>query len=281
MADDTLASGEGGKIIQQSKTIQYVDSHAHLTSPEIYPLIHEVLPRARETGVRAVVNICTDPENLKKGLLLSNEFSWIYHAAATTPHDVEKEGDLSFPFIADCARKGLLAAVGETGLDYYHHHSPITTQKKFLVKYLQLALECSLPVVIHCREAFSDFFEILDANYAIQGKHAPGVLHCFTGTLKEAHQVLERGWFLSLSGIVTFKKSEGLRDVARMVPLNQLLIETDTPYLAPQSRRGKVNEPAFLPETAAVIAEVKGVSLQEVAAATAANACQLFSFHME
>ena len=121
-----------------------------------------------------------------------------------------------------------------------------------------------------------DLFSIIDAEYQINGQHAPGVLHCFTGTQSEAMQVLERGWFLSLSGIVTFKKSDELREAAKITPLHQLLIETDSPYLAPQSRRGKTNEPSFLPEIAETIARVKGISTEEVAAATAANAKRLF-----
>ena len=138
---------------------------------------------------------------------------------------------------------------------------------------MHLALECELPIVIHCRDAFADFFQIIDEEYPVNKK---GVLHCFTGTLEEAKEVVKRDWYLSLSGIVTFKRSEELREVAKIVPLDQLLIETDTPYLAPQSRRGKQNEPSYLPETAKLIADVKGISLEELAKATANNATELF-----
>lgn len=253
-----------------------VDSHAHLTKPEAFGDVHEILKRAQLVGIEAIINICTDIESLNLGLQLSQQYPWVYNTAATTPHDVEKEGQDVFPMIAAHARKGHLVAIGETGLDYYYQHSSPEIQKQFLRLYLQLALECKLPVVIHCREAFSDFFEILDAEYVIRGKHAPGVLHCFTGNIKEAEQVIERGWFLSLSGIVTFKKSEELRQVAQMVPLEQLLIETDSPYLAPQSKRGKINEPSFLTETAQLIANQKGVSLDELAKVTRENSYKLF-----
>ncbi len=254
----------------------WIDSHAHLTSPEVLPLLERVLEHAQQAGVKAIVNICTDPLSLQQGIELSRRFPWIYHAAATTPHDVEKEGEEAFACMAESARRGMLKAVGETGLDYHYTHSSREVQKRFLRRYLHLALECELPVVIHCREAFADFFEILDAEYRIHGCHAPGVLHCFTGSMKEAEEVLKRGWMLSLSGIVTFKKSLALQQVAREIPLKQLLIETDAPYLAPQRYRGMLNEPAFLVETASFIAAIKQISLETLAEATTQNATSLF-----
>jgi TatD DNase family protein len=129
-------------------------------------------------------------------------------------------------------------------------------------------------VIFHCREAFDDLFSITDAEYK---KNAPAILHCFTGNMKDAEKVLSRGWFLSISGIVTFKKSEELRQIAKIVPLHQLLIETDSPYLAPQSKRGKQNEPSFLPEIARCIAQVKEIAVEEVAKASFENAQRIFS----
>lgn len=254
-----------------------IDSHAHLTSSSVYPQIEEVLDRAKGAGIRSIINICTDPQTLERGLELSRQYPWVSNAAATTPHDVEKEGEQVFSLIAETARSGALCAIGETGLDYYYEHSDRDIQKEFLSRYLQLALECKLPVIIHCREAFKDFFEILDSEYKSGGFYAPGVLHCFTGNLQEAAEVIKRGWYLSLSGIVTFKKSEELREVAKMVPLEQLLIETDTPYLAPQSKRGKQNEPSFLVETASVIAKLKNISFEELTVNTVQNAINLFN----
>lgn len=253
-----------------------IDSHAHLTAPSVFNNVDSILARARSAGVHHIVNICTDLPSLEKGLALSETHPWIYQAAATPPHDVEKEGEAVFDVIAEIAKKGLLKAVGETGLDYFYEHSEKSIQKYFLRRYLRLALECQLPVIIHCREAFADFFTILDEEYQINGFHAPGVLHCFTGTLAEAEEVLRRGWFLSFSGIVTFKKSVDLQEIAKRAPLNQILIETDTPYLAPQSHRGKQNEPAFLPEIATLLATLKQVSIEVIAEATTANAQKLF-----
>lgn len=255
----------------------YIDSHAHLTSDALYGEIDQLLSNARQAGVAKIVNICTDAKTLERGLELSKRYPWIYNAAATTPHDVDKEGEELFPLMSRCARDGSLVAVGETGLDYHYNHSKRETQQFFLRRYLQLALECRLPAIIHCRDAFDDFFEILDQEFQVGGRYAPGVLHCFTGSVKEAEGVIKRGWYLSLSGIVTFKKSIALKEVAAMVPVDQLLIETDSPYLAPQSQRGKRNEPANLPETAALIAEIKGISGSDLAHATKCNAEALFS----
>lgn len=248
----------------------YCDSHAHLSSSEVLPDIDGVMARAKVAGVSKILNICTDPHTLREGFALQNRFPQIKNAGATTPHDVEKEGDEAFPIFEEAARSKKLVAVGETGLDYHYAHSNRETQKRFLAKYLQLAAEMGLPVIFHCREAFADLFSIADEF------KCKAALHCFTGTVEEAEGVLSRGWYLSLSGIVTFKKSEQLREVAKMVPLNQLLIETDAPYLAPQSKRGRQNEPAFLPETAQCIADVKKISVAEVAAATLQNGSQLF-----
>ncbi len=251
----------------------YFDSHAHLSSQQVLPDIDAVMARAKLKGVEQIINICTNPETLREGLILQDRFPQIKNAGATTPHDVEKEGDEVFEIFAEAGRKGQLVAIGETGLDYYYKELKADVQKRFLKKYLHLAVECNLPVIFHCREAFADLFSVVDAEYP---KGAPAILHCFTGTIQEAEEVLRRGWYLSLSGIVTFKKSEVLREVAKMTPLNQLLIETDTPYLAPQSKRGKQNEPGFLPETAACIALAKGIPVEDVARVTFNNGLSLF-----
>lgn len=250
-----------------------IDSHAHLTNPEFSEDIDTILQRSLESGVTKILNICTDADSLQKGLLLSQRYPWVYQSASTTPHDVDREGEELFPLMAYHARKGDLVAVGETGLDYHRHADSKAIQKVFFVKYLHLALECDLPVVIHCRDAFDDFFEIIDAEYVQPQK---GVLHCFTGTTRDAIRLVERGWYLSISGVVTFKKSAELRETIKEIPLEHLLIETDSPYLAPQSRRGKKNEPSFLPEIAQEIARIKGIPIEEVAQTSCKNTEQLF-----
>jgi TatD DNase family protein len=249
-----------------------IDTHAHLTSEALYPHLEALLQEASKAHISHIVNICTDELTLERALKMRFHAPKIYHTASTTPHDVEKEGDSFFPIVEGAAKRGDLVAIGETGLDYYYEHSKKELQKKFFVKYLHLALETNLPVVIHCREAFSDFFEIIDSEY----KSEKGVLHCFTGTLEEAKRVLDRGWMVSLSGIVTFKKSVELKEVAKMVPLDRLFIETDAPYLAPQSKRGRQNTPAFIVETAAHIAELKKMSIEDLIRSTTKNAKRFF-----
>ncbi|GAB4187091.1 MAG: TatD family hydrolase [Simkaniaceae bacterium] len=251
----------------------FIDSHAHLTFGDDIAQIHEIIKRARDAQVDHIINICTDEPTLQRGLQLSRQYPWIFNTGATTPHDVKEEGEKNFPLFEKAAKEGRLVAVGETGLDYYYEHSDRELQKYFLKQYLQLAVSCNLPVIFHCREAFADLFSVCDSHYAKEGK---AILHCFTGTLEEAQEVLKRGWYLSFSGIVTFKKSQALREVVRQVPLEQMLIETDSPYLAPQSKRGKPNEPGYISETAEMIAKIKQKDLQEVAAITSENAKNVF-----
>lgn len=252
----------------------YIDSHAHLTDESVKDHLEEMLVRAQEKGVEKVVNICTGQASLEEGLILAKKYPWIYNAAATTPHDVEKEGESFFPIVRRCAQEKKLIAIGETGLDYHYEHSNREVQKKFLLKYFELAQEVGLPLIFHCREAFADLFEMADMCY----KNCPAVLHCFTGTIEEAQGCLDRGWLISFSGIVSFKKSEKLREVAAYVPLDKMLIETDTPYLAPQSCRGKTNEPSYILETAQVLAQIKNISTSELGKQTFMNASQFFSF---
>lgn len=247
----------------------YVDSHAHLTSDALYPEANLILTRAKQAGISHIVNICTSIPTLERGIALNKKYPWVLNTASTTPHDVDVFGESDFQTMENAAKDGLLAAIGETGLDYYYSHSSVENQKKFLKKYAGLAKKYNLPLVIHCRNAFQDLFSLLENQNNV-------LLHCFTGTLDEAKEVVRRGWMLSLSGIVTFKKSIELQEVAKWMPLENLLIETDAPYLSPQSKRGKTNEPSFLPETAKKIAELKEIPDEIIRNITANNALTFF-----
>lgn len=249
-----------------------IDSHAHLTVPQVLPEVDAVIERAKLVGVTKIINICIDHSSLEEGLKLHRRYPNIFNVAATTPHDVDQEGESFFPIVEKCVREKKLVAIGETGLDYYYLHSSKATQQKFLKRYLELAKEAELPVVFHCREAFNDLFAIADEIYP----DVAAVLHCFTGTMEEAKLGLDRGWMISFSGIITFKKSEELRKVVKYVPVEQMFIETDTPYLAPQSKRGKQNEPSFLLEIGEKIAEIKDLSPSQVIQATEKNCNQFF-----
>jgi TatD DNase family protein len=246
------------------------DSHAHLTSFE-ENLVPPMLRKAFSLGVTKIVNIVTEAVELERGLKLVQDYPWVYNAAATTPHDVEKQGEIDFPLFEKAAKEGKLIAIGETGLDYHYTYSPRELQQHFLRKYMKLAQECKLPLIFHCRDAFADLFQIAGKEY--QGR---AVVHCFTGTLEEALEAVKRGWMISISGIVTFKKSFDLREVVKQISLEHLLIETDAPYLAPQTKRGEINEPGFILETAKCVAEIKGVSLEQLADATSRNAQRFF-----
>jgi len=254
-----------------SDQLQFFDSHAHITSDTLYGKSSELIENAKRAGVQEIINIATDMITLKRGLELG-----LRNTAAITPHDSSVLGIDTFEFFAAKAREKKLVAVGETGLDYHYFPDSKDKQKEVFIQHLHLALETDLPVVIHCREAFKDFYEILDAEYVGQWGSKLGIMHCFTGMVEEAKQALDRGWYISFSGIVTFKKSVELQEVAKMVPLERMLIETDSPYLAPLPFRGKENAPEYVVHTAQAIAELRGVTLEEIAKATWDNGHRAF-----
>jgi TatD DNase family protein len=255
--------------------MQLIDSHAHLTSSDVLPRLEDILARAQSAHVHPIVNVCTDAKSLEEGLSLEKRYPWILNAGSTTPHDVDLDGEKDFAVFSQAARAKQIVAIGETGLDYYYQHSDRQTQRQFFIRYLHLALSCQLPVIIHCRDAFDDLFAIMDQEYSQQ----TAIMHCFTGKLSDAQKAIDRGWMISFSGILTFTKSQQLRDVARSIPSERLLVETDTPYLSPQNQRGRPNEPAFVVETAQCLAEVRGTTLAEISRITTENACRIFRIH--
>jgi TatD DNase family protein len=250
-----------------------IDSHAHLTAPEVLARLPAILKRAEDAQIGQIINICTDVQSLEAGIALHERYPWIYNAGATPPHDVDREGEAAFAAFARAARSHQLVAIGETGLEYFHKHSKKETQQKFLIRYLHLAVECHLPVIFHCRDAFEDLFAIADREYP---QNAPAVVHCFTGNREDARRIVDRGWLIAFSGILTFKNSQPLREVAREIPLECLLIETDAPYLAPQSKRGQPNEPSYLVETAECLAAIKKMPVNDLAQIITENARRFF-----
>lgn len=256
----------------------YADSHAHLCDDRLYDDLPSVLDEASKQGLELIVNICTDEKTLERGKQVSKKYPFVVNAAATTPHDVETDGESFFPYVEKAAQEKSLVAIGETGLDYFYEHSAKSLQKEYLKRYFQLAKKSQLPVIIHCRDAFKDLFDIMDQVYTKEdSSYFPGVLHCYTGGLDEAQELVKRGWTISFSGIVTFKKSEILRQVAASLPLSHLVVETDAPYLAPQKYRGQRNEPAWVCETVSLIAQLRGVNPEVIAQAALENTCRLFN----
>lgn len=252
------------------------DSHAHLTCERFAEQERQdILRRALAAQVMSIMNVATDGPSLDAGLALANESSTIsiYCAAATTPHDIASDDDPFFSAVAQAAQSGLLAAIGETGFDFFHAPHTVERQKTVFLRYALLAQQARLPLIVHCRDAFPT---LLNALHDI-GEPLNGVLHCFTGTTDEARALLERGWFLSFSGIVTFPSATALREAVRFVPQDRLLVETDAPYLAPQEKRGQRNEPAYLHSTVEAIAAIQNCSYERVAEATWTNARTLFT----
>lgn len=249
----------------------WIDSHIHFTDFWSLEEIDSLILRAEENHVNTFLNVCGDEKSLQKGFELQKKHPGVFLAAATTPHDVEKGEDLSFSFFQKCAREKKLIAIGETGLEYFHQGLDKKKQRELFEKYLKLAEECHLPVLIHCREAFEDLFSILKSETKV-------LLHCFSGGMKEAQIALDRGWSLSFSGVITYPKNEALREVVKNVPLERLFIETDAPFLAPVPHRGKGNEPAYLVETAKQVAQIKGISLDECAKILQENFFRFFLF---
>jgi len=254
-----------------------IDPHAHLTSKELLGELPALLKRAHEEKISAIVNICCDLDALKNGLTLSKTDPLVFLTAAVPPHDVGENNEEFFSLIEKVASEKKLVAIGETGLDYFYMSHSKEQQIEHFKRYLHLATQSNLPIVIHCRDAFADLFDVIDEENRKRTKPISGVIHCFTGTYEEAQNAIARGFYISLSGIVTFKKSEELQNVAKKIPIEHLLLETDSPYLAPLPMRGKRNEPSFLVETAKFVSDLKKISFDELCRVTSKNAITLFA----
>jgi TatD DNase family protein len=252
-----------------------IDSHCHLDFPELKGELDAVLARARGAGVGLMVTISTRVRRFDEVLAIAEGHDEAFCSVGTHPHNAAEEPDVTAAELVKLARHQKVVAIGEAGLDYHYDNSPRSDQEKSFRTHIAAARETGLPLVIHAREADADIARILEEESATGA--FPFVLHCFTSGPELAHRGLALGGYVSFSGIVTFKKSEELRAIAREVPLDRILVETDAPYLAPEPMRGKINEPAFVVHTAARLAAVKGVSEAELARATNDNFFRLFN----
>ena len=255
----------------------FVDSHAHIDGEEFDADRDGVVARAREAGVRAILNVGTgDPHggNFERAVAVAEKFEGVYAAVGVHPHDAKLYTEAAERLVLQFVRSRRVVAVGEIGLDYHYDNSPRDVQREVFAKQLRLAREERLPVIIHSREADEETLEILRAEYA--GAERGGVMHCFGGGPALAEGALGLGFYISFAGNVTFKKADALREVARTVPLERLLVETDCPYLAPVPHRGRRNEPAYVAATARFLAELRGVSHEELGRATSENFARLF-----
>lgn len=254
--------------------LELMDSHAHLTS-EDYPIDAEAaIKRAIEGNVKRIINICTTPGELEEGLKLEEKYpDLIKNAASTTPHDSHTETDEIFKVFEKAAFDKKLVGIGETGFDDFIEPDNQKQQWAACEKYVDLALRTGLPAVFHIRgdQAFANIFKIAD-----QFDPFKGIIHCFTGNFEQAEKALSLNWYISISGIASFKKSEELRNVIKQIPLDRLLIETDAPWLAPQGYRGKDNEPAFVKVVAETLSIVYDKPIEEIAQTTYRNGLEAF-----
>lgn len=252
-----------------------VDSHCHLDFPDYAGKVDDVLARARSAGVGVCVSIGTELKRFPGVKAVAEAHADVWCSVGVHPHESEKELlDDEAALVAEAAHPKVVG-IGETGLDYYYEHSPRQPQQANFRSHIAAARRTGLPVIVHTRDAEDDTIAILREE--MEKGPFTGLIHCFTGTQKLADAALALGLYISVSGIATFKNSAALRDVIKSVPLNRLLVETDAPYLAPVPYRGKTNEPAFVVHTAALLADLKGVSEEVLAAATTDNFFRLFS----
>jgi TatD DNase family protein len=251
-----------------------IDSHCHLDFPELRAELDAVLTRAREAGVGLMVTISTRVEHFKDLKDIVEAHDNVYCSIGTHPHNAASEPDITVEELVDISRHPKVVAIGEAGLDYHYDHSPRDVQKKSFRTHIAAARKTGLPLVIHAREADADVARMLEEETAKGG--FPFVLHCFTSGPDLAHRGLALGGYISFSGVLTFKNSDALRDIAMAVPYDRILVETDAPYLAPEPFRGKTNEPAFVVKTAARLAALRGVSEAEMARTTTDNFFNLF-----
>jgi len=256
----------------------FTDSHAHIDGPEFEADREEVIERARSAGVSVILNVGTgDPHSgaFERAIELGKKHESVYTAIGTHPHDARLYDDQVEDKIKSLIKSERVIAWGEIGLDFHYDNSPRDVQIAVFKRQLQAARECDLPVVIHTREAESETIEILKSDYA--GVERRGVFHCFSGSMQLAQRAIELGFMISFSGIVTFKKADELREVAKQVPLDRLLIETDCPYLSPIPHRGKRNEPAYVVEVARCLAGLHGVEVEEIGRVTTENFNRFFT----
>ncbi|MBI3665483.1 MAG: TatD family hydrolase [Acidobacteria bacterium] len=250
-----------------------IDSHCHLDDHQFDPDRAQVLERARHAGVTLALAIGSGdgPPDLEAAIRLADAVPWIYATVGIHPHDASRADPAALENLQQLCSHPRVLAVGEIGLDYHYDQSPRDAQREVFLAQLEIAHRAGKPVVIHTRDAWRDTIDLLASHW-----NGSGIMHCFGGDYSQAVEALDLGLHISFAGILTFPKATGLREVAAKLPLARILVETDSPYLAPVPHRGKRNEPAFVVETVRALAQARGIPEQEAAAATTANFRSLF-----
>jgi TatD DNase family protein len=265
---------KGKSKIRNPKSEIMIDSHCHLTDPRLFEQLDEVLSRAAAAGVTRMITVGTNPADDAAAIDVCRGRANLRCTVGVHPNYCHEVDFAEVPRLRELQRDPSVVALGEMGLDYHHNFADRARQRRFFEAQMQLAAELDRPVVIHCREAVDDTLALMRDFPAV-----PAVFHCFTGTSDEARRIIEAGYLLGFTGVVTFKKNDDLRTAARMTPRDRLLVETDAPYLSPEPvRKQKTNEPAFVVHTAAVVAKEWGVSLEELDAITTQNTVRFFKW---
>jgi len=264
--------------MSEASSLGLIDSHAHIQGAEFAADLQAVIDRAHAAGVEKIVVVggAGELSSNESAIALAHSFPGLFATVGMHPHDAKDVSEVDLQRLKELAADPKVVAVGETGLDFYYNHSPRDLQKKIFARFVHMARETNLPIVVHDRDAHLEIAELLRAEG--EGR-LRGVIHCFTGDYEAAKIFLDLGFYLSFSGIVTFKNAEALREAARKLPLDRMLVETDSPYLAPAPHRGKRNEPAFVVQTAKTLATVKDVALAEIVESTSRNAQALFKLN--
>ena len=242
----------------------FLDSHAHLDDSAFDADRDAAIARAREAGVRyiLVAGGGTGPDRIDSPIPIAEQHEWIYASVGVHPHEAQHFTAAHAERLGELAQHPKVVAIGEVGLDYFYDHSPRDTQQRVLIQQMELARGLKLPIIIHCRDAWPDLRKLAEAHWKATG--LGGILHCFSGTLEDAQIFVDWGSLISFAGNLTYKKAENLRDVARQIPLERLLTETDCPYLAPVPWRGKRNEPSWVSAVTKQLAELRGLAEEEL-----------------
>jgi TatD DNase family protein len=256
--------------------VNLTDSHAHVDVADFDVDREAMLDRARAAGVGTILAIGNGPELEKLGAALpyADGNDWIYAAAGVHPHEAKHATDAHYAELERIARHPRLIAWGEIGLDYHYDHSPRDVQANVFRHQIGQARAAGKPIIIHCRDAWSDCLNILEEDWRSSG--LGGIFHCFMGTMEEAQRGMDMGFMISFAGNATYPKAQSLRDVAKEIPLDRLLVETDSPFLAPQSHRGRRNEPAYVAEVAQTIGNVRNLPADQIAEITSGNFRRFF-----
>lgn len=254
-----------------------IDSHCHLEFPDFADEgAAEIVKRAKAAGIGHLLTICTRVAKFEKVSAIARQFPCVHCTVGTHPHYAAEpdEKNITVKDIVRITKNPEVVGIGETGLDYHYTYSPVEAQQKVFATHIEAALETDLPIIVHTREAEKDTLRLMKD---IGQERVRGVMHCFSGSQKLAEESLALGFYISFSGIITFKKADELREVVKYVPIDRILVETDSPYLAPLPYRGKRNEPAFVVHTAQKVAEIKDISPEEAARQTTENFFKLFN----